>query len=204
MRKIEIGVVCIALCMAVAFILPQIGVSWMTVDDTGCLTCHSASFSDDGNLHDESGHTNCTSCHDGATEKGNVDSTKCSACHPLTGDKGECPIVDLHDPGYGGTCASCHDSCSDDTTDTTTTAAAVTTTTAATCPSQEIYGMNSPEVQILRFVRDNILAATPEGQEIIRLYYQLSPIIVAAMQNDPAFKAEVKAMSDGVLSLVVQ
>jgi hypothetical protein len=134
------------------------------------------------------------------------------------GDAGECPLV--NSAGHSGSCTPCHDSECDDTTPdptttttadvdittTTTPAADTTTTTAAAdiCPSQEIYGANSAEVQVLRFVRDNILAATPEGREIISLYYQLSPVIVAAMQNDPAFKAEMKAISDGVLQLVVQ
>jgi len=208
MRKIEIGVVCIALCIGLALVLPQVGVSYPTVDDTVCLTCHDSTDLMALTTHSSSA---CTICHDGAGEKGNVNSSACIVCHP-TSDPGKCALVNT--APHSTTCLTCHDSECADTTDTTTTAAADTTTTAAAvsttttaasvCSAQEIYGVNSAEVQVLRFVRDNILAATPEGQEIIRLYYQLSPIIVAAMQNDPAFRAEVKAMSDGVLQLVVQ
>jgi len=42
----------------------------------------------------------------------------------------------------------------------------------------------------------------PVGQEIIKLYYQWSPVIVRAMEEDEEFKAEVKEMIDGVLPLI--
>jgi len=41
-----------------------------------------------------------------------------------------------------------------------------------------------------------------EGQEIIRLYYQLSPTIVKAMEEDEGFKEEAKEMIDGVLEMI--
>jgi hypothetical protein len=43
---------------------------------------------------------------------------------------------------------------------------------------------------------------TPEGQELIKLYYQWSPAIVRAMQADEQFKEEVKQVVDGVLELM--
>jgi len=46
-----------------------------------------------------------------------------------------------------------------------------------------------------------ILSQTPEGQEIIKLYYQWSPAIVDAMEKDAEFKEQVKEMIDGVLGL---
>ena len=46
------------------------------------------------------------------------------------------------------------------------------------------------------------MSQTQEGQEIIRLYYQWSPVIVKAMEEDEEFKEEVKEMIDGVLELV--
>jgi hypothetical protein len=54
----------------------------------------------------------------------------------------------------------------------------------------------------LRFFRDNVLSQTPEGQELIILYYQWSPLIVKAMEEDESFKEEVKEMIDEVLSLM--
>jgi len=70
------------------------------------------------------------------------------------------------------------------------------------CLSKEIYGEHSKETELLRYFRDNLLNTTPEGQEIIKLYYQWSPAIVKVMEEDEEFKEEVKEMVDGVLVLI--
>ena len=85
---------------------------------------------------------------------------------------------------------------------TPTTVPATTTTKKGICTTEVIYGENSEEVELLRYLRDDVLSKTPEGREIIRLYYQLSPVIVKAMDGDEEFKEEVKEMIDGVLLLV--
>jgi hypothetical protein len=81
-----------------------------------------------------------------------------------------------------------------------------TTTTAPTkdyiCVPETIYGEHSQEVQILRYLRDNILSKTQEGQELIRLYYQWSSVLVKAMEEDEAFKQEIKDMIDEVLPMI--
>ncbi len=70
------------------------------------------------------------------------------------------------------------------------------------CGGEAIYGKHSQETELLRYIRDSVLAQSPEGREIIKLYYQWSPVIVQAMENDAAFKEEVKEMVDGVLELI--
>ena len=70
------------------------------------------------------------------------------------------------------------------------------------CPSEEIYGEHSEETELLRNFRDNILSQTPAGQEIIKLYYELSPAIVQAMEKDEEFKEGVKELIDGLLLLI--
>jgi len=70
------------------------------------------------------------------------------------------------------------------------------------CPAKVHYGEDSEEVKILRAFRDNVLSQSPEGQEIIKLYYQLSPVVVQVMEEDEAFKQEVKEMIDGVLEMI--
>jgi hypothetical protein len=47
-----------------------------------------------------------------------------------------------------------------------------------------------------------VLRTTPEGQEIIRLYYELSPVIIEMMEGDEEFKKQMKEMVDGVLGLM--
>ena len=65
-----------------------------------------------------------------------------------------------------------------------------------------ICGEQSEEVAALRWYRDNVLSQTPEGRELIKLYYQWSPIIVRAMEQDEEFKEEIKQIIDGVLPMI--
>jgi hypothetical protein len=70
------------------------------------------------------------------------------------------------------------------------------------CPSEELYGEHSEAVEILRSFRNDVLSKTPEGQEIIRLYYEWSPAIVKAIEEDKEFRVEVKKMLDVVLTVL--
>lgn len=87
---------------------------------------------------------------------------------------------------------------------TTTTATTTTTSSDVNCPTEQIYGRHSRETELLRYFRDNILSTTPGGQEIIRLYYEWSPVIIKAMEVDEKFRREVKEMIDGVLELITE
>ena len=70
------------------------------------------------------------------------------------------------------------------------------------CTVTEIYGEQAKETERLRHFRDNVLRKTPEGQELIQLYYQWSPMLVKAMNEDALFKAEIKAVIDDILPLI--
>ena len=70
------------------------------------------------------------------------------------------------------------------------------------CAAESIYGDNSEEVILLRYVRDNILSKILFGQQLIKLYYLWSPVIVRAMEGDARFKEEIKQMIDGVLPMI--
>jgi len=72
------------------------------------------------------------------------------------------------------------------------------------CTSEAIYGEHSDETEFLRQFRDNVLSKTPEGQELIRLYYEWSPVIVGVMEDNEEFKEEIKEMIDGVLMLIME
>ncbi|MBW2652254.1 MAG: thrombospondin type 3 repeat-containing protein [Deltaproteobacteria bacterium] len=74
--------------------------------------------------------------------------------------------------------------------------------TSADCPVEELYGGHALETVQLRNFRDNILSKRPEGQELIKLYYEWSPAIVKAMEADEEFKDEIKEMIDGILILI--
>ena len=67
------------------------------------------------------------------------------------------------------------------------------------CPSSVIYGEHSEQTEVLRHFRDNVLDKTQEGKELIKLYYQWSPLIAKAMESDESFKQELKDIVDNIL-----
>ncbi len=69
------------------------------------------------------------------------------------------------------------------------------------CATEKIYGKNSVEVKVLRYFRDNILSTTSEGKNLIKLYYQWSPVVVKTIEEDEEFKMAVKEIIDDVLHL---
>ena len=202
----------ICLCLAVSVVFPRLGSSRLMVDSSGCKECHDFSLGAES-LHVT--HIDCVECHGETTGLGTVQSSACLACHPgqMSGTNADqCDLIEFHEdnPGYapmGPTCFSstdCHLNQCDGTPTTTTTAQATTSVPDSTCPSTEIYGEGSLEVTLLRAVRDTVLSQTPEGREIIKLYYQWSPVITMALRNDKAFKAEMKELLDGILSLTIE
>jgi len=54
----------------------------------------------------------------------------------------------------------------------------------------------------LRHFRDTVLNQTPTGQEITKLYYQLTPAILKALEDDEEFKKEARETADGILDLM--
>ena len=70
------------------------------------------------------------------------------------------------------------------------------------CPSELLYREHSAESQLLRSIRDNVLSKSPEGKELIKLYYQWSPVIVKAMEADEECKQEVKDIVDEILPII--
>ena len=84
----------------------------------------------------------------------------------------------------------------------TTTTTITTTTTATICLTESIYGEDSEETKLLRNFRDTILKSTPEGKEIVRLYYQWSPVIVEAMGEDKRFKEALKIIINEIFPLI--
>ena len=90
----------------------------------------------------------------------------------------------------------------DTTTTTTTTPTTTTSTPGTTCPTEELYGNDAPETQLLRDFRDTVLSATPEGQQLINLYYTWSPSLVQAMREDETFKGQLKETVDKILKVI--
>lgn len=58
-----------------------------------------------------------------------------------------------------------------------------TTTTSPLCLMEKLYGEHSREIELMRYIRDNLLNKTPEGQELIQLYYKWSPMILQSLDK---------------------
>jgi hypothetical protein len=82
--------------------------------------------------------------------------------------------------------------------------AASTTTTSepASCPSEEIYGVNAEETALIRKVRDDVLNQSDAGRAFIKLYYQMSPALLQAMTESKAFKQEVREILDLIVPVL--
>lgn len=70
------------------------------------------------------------------------------------------------------------------------------------CPAQYLYGEFSEEVLLLRWFRDTVLSTTPEGKQIIKVYYQWSPLLLKAMDDDKELQGDVKEVVDHLLKLI--
>jgi len=81
-------------------------------------------------------------------------------------------------------------------------ASTTTTSEPASCPSEEVYGVNAEETALIRKLRDEVLRKTAAGQEFIKLYYQISPALVKAMAENKAFKREVKEILDLIVPVL--
>jgi len=88
------------------------------------------------------------------------------------------------------------------TSSTTSTSTTTTTCNNPLCCSEQVYGEDSENTKLLRQFRDEVLKSTPEGQEMIRLYYELSPIIVKAMEEDESFKKSIKETLDEIMPII--
>ena len=71
------------------------------------------------------------------------------------------------------------------------------------CPATVLYGEDAEELVTLRSFRDDILAETGEGRELIKLYYLFSPALVKLLGEDQAFRKDVKEMVDEIVTMLV-
>ena len=219
MKKVISVMFFVCFCLVVAVVFPRLSTSEEIVDKTtSCLGCHvnGEAKHDIALLHNSNHYEpgQCANCHEGGDSNGPVRATACLACHPRPlVDADKCDLIELHegssdyDPAPDPSCFSstdCHLNQCNGASTTTTTTQATTSQDGGSCPSEEIYGEGSLEVTLLRGVRDNVLSQTPEGREIIKLYYQWSPVITMAIRHDKAFKAEIKELLDGMLSLTIE
>ena len=64
-----------------------------------------------------------------------------------------------------------------------------------------LYGEGSGEVEIFRKFRNHFIDSGPEGEEIIKFYYNLSPLLVKAIEEDEELEEQLREVVDTVLFL---
>lgn len=69
------------------------------------------------------------------------------------------------------------------------------------CAAAAALGADSAQLETLRALRDNVLAKSPVGRQIIKIYYAKSDAIVAALESNPALKNAAKAVLDAIIPI---
>jgi hypothetical protein len=72
----------------------------------------------------------------------------------------------------------------------------------APCPIFLALNNDEKKIDTLRRFRDEVLSKTPMGREYIKLYYEWSPVIVQAMEEDEEFKAWVKETIENLMPMI--
>lgn len=83
----------------------------------------------------------------------------------------------------------------------TTSANSTTTTSLRICFIETLYGDDSDEVAHLRSLRDQMVRTFPASQEIVNLYYALSPALVDVIAEDGNFKNKLKNILDDLIQV---
>ena len=70
------------------------------------------------------------------------------------------------------------------------------------CAMTYVLGADSGDLNTLRRFRDEVLSKTPAGQTMIHLYYELSPVMVKAMEDNALFKELVRQIIYRMLPVI--
>jgi DNA-binding beta-propeller fold protein YncE len=73
------------------------------------------------------------------------------------------------------------------------------TTTIPGCPVVILCGEKSRATAAFRLFRDEVLHTTPEGRELIELYYHLSPLLAQTLKNDEELKNQLRSLVDSLI-----
>lgn len=198
MKKLLSLVLCLSVCL---FVFAGVAAANEYVNEaSGCLECHTVATpgtGSEGEQHFDHEGLDCSVCHDGTPATGNVKAETCTVCHFEL-----CESVVTHDERGTTDCLTCHSNCATTDDDDDDAADDDDDDDTSPCPSNAIYGAGSAESEALRAYRDDVLSQTAAGQAVIDLYYQVSPMIVAAMEQSPAVEKMVKSSIDAILPLI--
>lgn len=70
------------------------------------------------------------------------------------------------------------------------------------CAAAYVLGSDDPQLNTLRAFRDNVLAKSPAGQQLIKLYYAQNDKLIALIETSPAFKNAAKNILAAIVPAV--
>jgi C1A family cysteine protease len=70
------------------------------------------------------------------------------------------------------------------------------------CAAEVALDYDETRLAILRTFRDEVLSKTPEGQSLIKLYYEWSPAMARMIEQDEGYKQEIKGIIDGIVPMI--
>lgn len=71
----------------------------------------------------------------------------------------------------------------------------------SSCPAEKLYGADSPEIQLLRRFRDDVLKKTATGRLLADLYYKAAPAADRLLEN-PWLQQKVKSLINKLLPII--
>jgi hypothetical protein len=88
------------------------------------------------------------------------------------------------------------------TTSTTTVPSHTTTTSipvpSVVCPAETVLGLDNPDLDSLRALRDGPLARSAAGQKLIQMYYDNAESINAALERSPAMHSMARKFFEAI------
>jgi hypothetical protein len=70
------------------------------------------------------------------------------------------------------------------------------------CASSQLLGAGNPQLDILRYYRDTVMARSLKGRIYTKLYYAYSDQVSEILEADPALKAQTAALLASALPAV--
>ena len=72
------------------------------------------------------------------------------------------------------------------------------------CAAEAALDNDQAKLDVLRTFRDEVLSKTPEGRSLINLYYELSPALAQAIDQDEEFKQEIKGLIESIVPAIAK
>jgi hypothetical protein len=85
-------------------------------------------------------------------------------------------------------CVSCHTSCTEPPAPE-----------PGPCPAEALLGKDDPRLDTLREFRDQVLASNPDGQKLIRMYYDSSAAVVQLLEKNPGLNQVARHYLEAIL-----